>query len=127
MTPVDAPSPARDAAHQNHPPPALPPHARQARLGDDKLTPRINLQGEVPVVFLNVLDVSDAAACAGISDQDGDGLVSGADGRVGEHVGDQQAGGFARGEVCAGRAKELFRMKPLEFVNEGVCFFLGSF
>ena len=77
MTPVEASSATRDAPNENYPPPVLSSHPGQARLGHDKLAPRVDLERGVPVVLFDILDVADAASDTGIGHQDRNGLVFG--------------------------------------------------
>lgn len=107
MTPVDAPSPTRDAATQYHPPPRLGPHPLQASLGHDKLAARVDLQGIVPVGLFHVLNVADATTGAGVGDEDRNRVVLGGYFGLAQDVGDEGACDVAVAEVSAGGGEEL--------------------
>lgn len=77
MAPVDATTATGDAAHENHPAPALLPHPKETGLGNDKLTAGVDLHYVVPVLLFNVLGVSNSPANAGIGDENRHGLVLG--------------------------------------------------
>lgn len=79
MTPINSSSSTRNTPHHNHSTPGLRPHPQQTSFSHDKLTPRINLQHVIPVIFLNVLDVSYATARAGIGHKYRDGFMFSAD------------------------------------------------
>lgn len=107
MTPVDSPTAARNAAHENDTAPPLSAHAGQAGLCHDELAAGVDLHHLVPVVLANVRRVADPATKAGIGDEHRDGLVLLRDLAVGEDAGHQVPGRFSGGEVGLEGDEEL--------------------
>lgn len=110
MASIQATSPTRNAAHENHSSPALCTHPFHSSLCNDKLAPGVDFHHVIPVLFLNVFDMSNATANAGICNQHRYRFVFLGDGRRTQHCGDKGARGFSVGQIGLGRDEELIRM-----------------
>lgn len=97
MTSIQATSPTRNASHKNHSSPALCTHSFHGSLRNDKLTAGIDFHNVIPVLFFDILDMSNATANASICNQYGYRFVFLGDGRRTQHGCDKIARGFS---VC---------------------------
>lgn len=97
MTSVQATSPTGNAAHENNSPPALRAHPFHSSLCNDKLASGIDFHNVIPVLFLNILDMSNATANASICNQHGYRFVFLGDARRAQNSCDEIARGFS---VC---------------------------
>lgn len=107
VAPVQATAVGGDAADENHSSPILFAHACNGCLGDDKLRTGVDFHHDIPVIFLNVLDVADTAADTGIGDENRESLMLSLDLRESESAGDKIAGIFARGKISRDDGKKL--------------------
>lgn len=107
MTPVQATAVSGDATDENHSSPILFAHTCHGRLSDDKLRTGVDFHHDIPVIFLNVFDVADAAADTGIGDENRESLMLGLDLRESESAGNESTSIFARGEISRDDGKEL--------------------
>lgn len=102
------PSPtASNAPDQDNAPPPFQPHPRDAGLGNHKLAAGVDFQDVVPVVLVNLRNVSCAAGPAGVGHEDGNCRVSGGDLGILQDPGDEGAGGVPGDEVSLFGEEEL--------------------
>lgn len=105
MASIQATSPTRNAAHENHSPPVLRTHPFHSSLCNDKLTSGIDFHNVIPVLFLDILDMSNATANASICNQYGNRFMFLGDVRRAQHGCDKIACGFSVCEIGLGSDK----------------------
>lgn len=75
MASIDPSASARNAPDEYNPPPSLSSHALHTSFGDNELAAGVDLHDLIPVVFLDVFDISNPLSYAGVCDQDRNGFV----------------------------------------------------
>jgi hypothetical protein len=89
MAAIKSPSSTRNTPDQNHPSPALTPHARKTSFSHDELTPGVDLEHLIPVLLLYILRIPYPTPKSRVCNEDRYGLVLACDVGVGEAVGDE--------------------------------------
>lgn len=115
MASIDPSASARNASDEYNPPPALGSHALHTGLGDDKLAAGVDLHDLIPVVLLDVLDISNSLSYAGVGDEDRNGFVLSSNLLVIEYLRRKSSSGLTIGQVCADTDKYLGWVKLLKF------------
>lgn len=102
MASIQTTSSTRNTTHENDSPPALRTHSLHSSLGNDKLASGIDFHNVIPVLFLNILDMSNATANASVCNQHRYRLVFLGDGRSAQYGCDKVARGFSVGKIGLG-------------------------